>query len=74
MAKIVNLNPNKIGWKPLFHQILEQEGVEAIVCIVRVDGRWCTAWSNESNGGLAMATMKLQHDVNAWIHEMEESS
>ena len=67
-GKIINLDPGQLSWETLLHQILEREGVEAVVMAVRIDDRWHTTWSNETHGGLCMAAMKLQADVLDWIH------
>jgi len=66
--KIVNLDPNRVSWRTLLHQTLEREDVEAVVMVVRIDGRWHTLWSNEPHASLCMAAMKLHHDVTDWIH------
>jgi len=69
---IVNLDPTRLDWRTLLHQTLERDGVEAVVMAVRIDGRWHTAWCNETHGGLCMASMKLQSDVLDWIHNSPE--
>jgi hypothetical protein len=69
MAKILNLHSEKLSWQTLLHQTLERDDVEAVVMAVRIDGRWHTAWCNETNAGLAMAAMKLSRDVSDWMQE-----
>ena len=59
----------KLSWRVLLHQILEREGVEAVMCAVKIDGRWHTAWGNEALGGLAMGAMKLFRDVSDFMEE-----
>jgi sulfur relay (sulfurtransferase) complex TusBCD TusD component (DsrE family) len=60
---------DKINWQALLHQILEREGVEAVMCVVCVDGRWHSCWSSETAEGKAMAAMKLFNDVLIDMHE-----
>lgn len=60
---------NKINWRVLLHQILERDGVEAVMCVVRIDGCWHTCWSSETLAGTAMGAMKLFNDVLNDIHE-----
>ncbi len=67
--KIVALRPGTMPWKPLLHQILERDGVEAVMLAVRVDGCWQTCWSNDTLGGLAMGAMKLFRDVSDALEE-----
>lgn len=69
MPKITNLHPHKLGWRTMLHQMLEQDNIEAVVCVVRIDGGWRTTWCNETHGGLCMAAVKLMHDVTDWIHD-----
>jgi hypothetical protein len=66
---IVPLTPGKIAWRPLLHQVLECEGVEAVMMAIKIDGRWQTAWSNDALGGLAMGAMKLFRDVSDTLEE-----
>lgn len=67
--KIVILSRDQVPWNVLLHQILEQDGVEAVVCVVRRNGQWGTCWSNDTYGGLGLATMKLVGDVLVFINE-----
>jgi len=53
---------NKVNWRALLHQVLEREGVEAVMCVVRIDGRWHSCWSSDTLGGEAMGAMKLFND------------
>jgi hypothetical protein len=69
MGSIEIFDRNKINWQALLHQILEREGVDAVMCVVRVDGRWVTCWSNETLGGRALAAMKLFNDVLTDVDE-----
>jgi hypothetical protein len=69
--KIVNLHKDKVAWQTLLHQTLERDDVEAVVMVVRIDGRWTTAWCNETMAGLAMAAMKLFRDISDWLEADE---
>ena len=71
--KIINLRPDKLSWQTLLHQTLERDGVEAVVMAVRIDGRWSTAWCNETNAGLAMAAMKMARDVSDWLETDDDT-
>lgn len=71
-GKIVSFKPNELSWRTLLHQALERDDIEAIVMAVRIDGRWQTAWCNETLAGLAMAAMKLNRDVSDWLESGEE--
>lgn len=68
MTKIENLHPNRVGWRTILHQMLERDDIEAVVCAIRINGRWETAWGNEAHSGLCMAAVKLMADVTDWIH------
>ena len=61
---IINLRSDEIHWRTLLHQTLEREDVEAVVMAVRIDGKWHTAWCNETMAGLSMAAMKIFRDVS----------
>ncbi len=67
--KIVHLRDNIVDWRALLHQILERDGVEAVLLAVKIDGRWTSAWSNEALGGMAMGVMKLFRDVSDALEE-----
>lgn len=67
--KIVNLRSDRLSWQTLLHQTLERDGVEAVVMAIRIDGRWHTAWCNETLGGLGMAAMKLFRDISDFIED-----
>jgi hypothetical protein len=71
--KILLLDPDKLPWRVVLHRILEREGVEAVMCVVRIDDRWHTTWSNEALGGLAMGAMKLFRDVSDFLEDDEEA-
>lgn len=68
--KIAYFDSKSVSVPALLHQILGTDAVEALVVCVRIDGKWNTTWTSGCNlGSLAMASMKLAHDVTARMHE-----
>ena len=70
------LDEKKIHYKTLLAQVADREGVDAVVMVVRINNRWSTCWSDGADGGLnlgglSMAAMKLFHDIQLEINEIE---
>lgn len=72
MGKIAFLGA-KVAARPLLASVAESEELEAVICLVRQDGRWSTCWSSGIDmGSLCMSSMKFQNDVIAFIHDADE--
>lgn len=64
MSKIAGLPGKQLPIKAVIAQILEQEKVDGLVCVVRIDGKWETTWGGDITlGSLSMAALKLLKDV-----------
>ena len=65
--KIAHLHP-ELGVDPqaLLAQVAEREGLQAVVVVARICGRWYTCWGggkNLDNGSKSMAALTLLNDV-----------
>jgi hypothetical protein len=66
------LNNKSVSVPVLLAQIAARDDLDAIVAVVRVDGRWRTAWTSGIDlGGLSMAAIKLHADVAQEMHRTE---
>ena len=73
MSKIAFIG-DRISVPALAASIVDRDGVEAMVAVVRVDGCWECCWSSQIDGGsLSMAAMKLLYDVQRFLHGYERS-
>ena len=67
---VVALNDDSVSVEVLLNQIAASTSpVDALVCVIRRDGRWETCWTSHVDlGNLSMATMKLLSDVTEEMH------
>ena len=69
--KIVHLQRTRhINHVALLHQVLQRPGLDGVVIVARIDGKWETCWGGEVNtASLCLAAMKLFHDVTKDVAE-----
>jgi hypothetical protein len=73
MSKIEFIG-DKVSVPALFGQILEREGLEAVVVLVRITGCWTACWSDGVTvAGISMAALKLMGDAQNYIHGEKRS-
>lgn len=58
------LSLDRVSPAALFGHILERDGLQAVVAVVKVDDCWYCTWAGDLNSGdLSFASVKLLHDV-----------
>ena len=55
MGKIVALDKDKTDWRTLLHQLLENDEIESVVCVVRRNGKWETMLNRAEDNILVAA-------------------
>lgn len=70
--KVEILTPEMASPQAILADVMNREGLDGVVVIARFDGGWETAWSTGVDvANLCMASMRLEHDVQEWMHEEE---
>jgi hypothetical protein len=73
-SKVAILHPETTTPSALLAQVANWEGLDGVVCMVRINDGWSTCWSSGINlGSLSMACLKLQADVVARMHDIDDS-